>query len=165
MNSTGGEQQIRPEPGLVVEAQEDREHSNILVVEDEDFVREVTCEVLLAAGHGVLQARTATEAVRLFLRNGETPQLLLTDVVLPGRGGHRLAHDLRAISPGLKIIFISGSPENEITKQGLHGPGMSYLPKPFSVAMLLERVQAVLAEPEMAPTEEKCSSVLSVMGS
>lgn len=153
MNNIRLEQEISPALGRVAEEQLDRAHGTVLVVEDEDFVREVTCEVLLSAGYLVLRARTAVEATRLFLRNGETPQLLLTDVVLPGRSGHALAQDLRAISPGLKTIFISGYPENEITKQGLREPGMFYLPKPLSVEMLLERVKAVLRESGTACSE------------
>jgi len=159
------QQEISPEPCLITGKQEEFAHGAILVVEDEDFVREVTCEVLLSAGYLVLRARTAAEAVRLFPRNGETLQLLLTDVVLPGRSGHLLAQDLRAISPGLKIIFISGYPENEITKLGLHAPGMSYLPKPFSVEMLLKKIRAALADPGITPAEEASLSVLGVAGS
>ncbi len=129
----------------------------ILVVEDEDFVREVTCEVLLSAGYRVLRARTAPEAVRLFPRNGEKLQLLLTDVVLPGRSGRALAQELGAISPGMKTIFISGYPENEIVEQDMKAPGAFYLPKPFSVEMLLDRVRMALREPGLASLQAKTS--------
>jgi two-component system, cell cycle sensor histidine kinase and response regulator CckA len=131
MNSIRQEQEIVQDSGLVTEKLMGLAPSMILVVEDEDFVREVTCEVLLSAGYVVLRARTAAEAVRLFPRNGEGLQLLLTDVVLPGRSGQALAEELRAISPGLKTIFISGYPEVQISTQGLHEAGTFYLPKPF----------------------------------
>src|SRR5579871_4247667 len=87
--------------------------TTILVVEDEDFVREVTCEVLISAGYRVLQARTATEAARLFSREAKGADLLLTDVVLPGRNGQVLARELTGSHPGLKTIFISGYPEDQ----------------------------------------------------
>jgi two-component system, cell cycle sensor histidine kinase and response regulator CckA len=153
MHSVRPEQEIFQEPHLIAEKPADRVRSTILVVEDEDFVREVTCEVLLAAGYLVLRARTAVEALRLFTRNGGKLQLLLTDVVLPGRSGQILARELRTIAPGLKTIFISGYPENHISEQILHEPGTFYLPKPFSVQMLLGAVEAALGQHEMVGTE------------
>lgn len=116
----------------------------ILLVEDEDFVREVTCEVLLAAGYRVAKARNAAEAVRVFHRCGGQVQLLLTDVVLPGRNGRDLARRLKVVQPDLKTIFISGYPENEVTKHGLQEPGVFYLPKPFSVDSLMGKIRQVL---------------------
>ncbi len=119
-------------------------HATILVVEDEDFVREVTCEVLMSAGYKVLGARTATEALRLVPHDKTTLDLLLTDIVLPGRNGHALARDLQGLCCGLKTIFISGYPENELATHDPHGPKTSYLPKPFSVQTLLRKVSEVL---------------------
>ncbi len=153
MNSVRPEQEVFQQLGLVAEKPADLGGSTILVVEDEDFVREVTCEVLLSAGYLVLRARTAAEALRLFNRDGGKLQLLLTDVVLPGRSGRMLAQELRTVSPELKTIFISGYPETQISKQGLNEPGTFYLPKPFSVQMLLGAVEAALGRREMAPTE------------
>jgi DNA-binding NtrC family response regulator len=155
MKNFGSEQGMVEPAGVIPEKLRLEGEGSILVVEDEDFVREVTCEVLLSAGYRVLRARTAAEAVRLFPRNGERLQLLLTDVVLPGRSGQALAHELVAISPGLKTIFISGYPENEIAKQGIQGPGTFYLPKPFSVEMLLEQVRIALAARAGAPSEKR----------
>lgn len=140
---------------LVAQNLADRVPARILVVEDEDFVREVTCEVLLAANYLVLRARTASEAIRIFPHDGQPLQLLLTDVVLPGRSGYLLANDLRAISPNLKIVFISGYPATEVSKQGLGDGNVSYLPKPFSVEMLLEKVRTALSGPEVFAGEGK----------
>jgi len=119
-------------------------HATILVVEDEDFVREVTCEVLMSAGYKVLRARTAAEALRLVREDKTTLDLLLTDIVLPGRNGHALARDLQALCRGLKTIFVSGYPENDFARHDPPGPGTFYLPKPFSVQMLLGKVDEVL---------------------
>jgi two-component system cell cycle sensor histidine kinase/response regulator CckA len=154
----GGMNSVRPEPesfqelGVIAERPADLARGVILVVEDESFVREVTCEVLLSAGYLVLRARTAAEALRLFTRSGGRLQLLLTDVVLPGRSGQMLAQELRTIFPGLKTIFISGYPENHISKQDRQEPGTFYLPKPFSVQMLLAAVEAALDQHEI-PTD------------
>jgi DNA-binding NtrC family response regulator len=114
----------------------------ILLVEDQDFVREVTGEVLEFEGFRVLKARSAVEAARLF-HAGEV-QLLLTDVVLPGRNGCRLAHDLVAVCPALKVVFISGYPENEIARHRLEEDGAMYLSKPFSVEGLMRVVRSAL---------------------
>jgi two-component system cell cycle sensor histidine kinase/response regulator CckA len=119
----------------------------ILLVEDESFVRKVTREILQSAGYHVLEARNAAEAMREFHGYGKEVQLLLTDVVMPGRTGRDLAHDLRGICTGLKTIFISGYPENAVTRNGLQERGWFYLPKPFSAESLVEKVRQVLEEP------------------
>jgi two-component system cell cycle sensor histidine kinase/response regulator CckA len=121
-------------------------HGTILLVEDEDFVRHVTSEVLSFAGYEVLCARHAPEAMRVFRQHEEEVQLLLTDVVLPGRNGHDLARDLRAVRPTLKTMFISGYPENEAAKHGMQEKGAVYLSKPFSVESLIRTVGQALAE-------------------
>jgi DNA-binding NtrC family response regulator len=121
-----------------------RVRETILVVEDEDFVREVTCEVLEFEGYHVLKARSAAEATRQFHFCGDDVQLLLTDVVLPGRNGCRLARELAAFCPTLKTLFVSGYPQNELARHGLTEDGASYLPKPFSVEALTRMVRHVL---------------------
>ncbi len=131
----------------------ERAAATILLVEDENFVREVTAEVLRFAGYQVLKARTAVEAAAAFHACRENVQLLLTDVVLPGRNGRALANDLRAARPGLKTIFISGYPENEVTKHRLEEPGLFYLPKPFSVESLVKKVRQVLEEDDRKAAE------------
>ena len=78
----------------------------ILLVEDESFLLEVTCEILESAGYRVLKARNAAEAVSAFRQFHCIVRLLLTDVVLPGQNGRDLPHELRSISPDLRIIFI-----------------------------------------------------------
>ena len=129
-----------------------RGHGTILLVEDESFLREVTCEILESAGYRVLKARTATEAISVFDECRTIVRLLLTDVVLPGQNGRDLATDLRNVSPKLKIIFTSGYPENVVTRQGLQEDGMSYLPKPFSAQSLTRKVRQVLEQPETTNT-------------
>jgi two-component system, cell cycle sensor histidine kinase and response regulator CckA len=118
--------------------------STILLVEDEGFVREVACKVLESSGYRVLSTRNAAEAKRKFRSCGEGIELLLTDVVLPGRDGLTLANDLRAICPTLKTIFMSGYPENAVTLTGLHKQQGLYLHKPFSTASLIEMIRQVL---------------------
>lgn len=123
----------------------------ILLVEDEAFVRDAACDILESEGYRVLRARTAAEAQAAFRRHLGSVQLLLSDVVLPGQNGPALAKDLRSAHPSLKAIFISGYPENTVTKYGLT-TSQSYLPKPFSAESLLERVRQILESEERAST-------------
>jgi two-component system, cell cycle sensor histidine kinase and response regulator CckA len=118
----------------------------ILLVEDEEFLREVTCEILESAGYRVLKTRNAAEATSAFSECKTIVRLLLTDVVLPGQNGRDLANDLRSVCPKLRIIFVSGYPENVVTKNGIHEDGMFYLPKPFSFQSLTRKVRYVLEE-------------------
>jgi two-component system, cell cycle sensor histidine kinase and response regulator CckA len=119
--------------------------ATILLVEDEDFVREITGEILENEGFRVLKARNAAEAESTFRRYGKIVRLLLTDVVLPGKNGRDLAAELRRTNPRLPTIFVSGYPENAVTQKALV-EGMFYLPKPFSAASLLRKLQHVLAK-------------------
>jgi CheY-like chemotaxis protein len=123
-----------------------RESATILVVEDEAFVREVTCEVLEGEGYRVLKARNAAEARTAFRRSRKTVQLLLTDVVLPGQHGLELATYLKAVCPKIRTIFTSGYPKNAVTENGKAEDGMFYLPKPYSAESLLRKVKQVLAQ-------------------
>jgi DNA-binding response OmpR family regulator len=119
-------------------------------VEDEEFLREVTCEILESAGYRVFKTRNAAEATSAFSEYKSTVRLLLTDVVLPGQNGRDLANDLRAVCPTLKILFISGYPENVVTRHGIQEDGMFYLSKPFSLQSLTGKVTQVLGQKETA---------------
>jgi two-component system cell cycle sensor histidine kinase/response regulator CckA len=118
----------------------------ILLVEDEAFVRQVAYEILRSAGYRVLPASNAAEAVLTFRDHSHEVQLLLTDVILPDRNGCELAHELVALGSSFKALFVSGYPENSVTRTGLQQPGLSYLPKPFSAASLLQKVKEVLGK-------------------
>ena len=123
----------------------------ILLVEDEDFVRNVTCEILRFAGYEVLAARTAADAARVFREQPASIALLLADVVLPDRNGSELAGELRAMQSELKVMLISGYPRARISS--LLGPesGFSYLEKPFSAETLVRKISEVLQESAKQP--------------
>jgi DNA-binding response OmpR family regulator len=127
-------------------------HGTILLVEDETLLREVTCEILESAGYRVLKTRNAAEAASAFRQYKTIVKLLLTDVVLPGQNGRDLANDLRSVSPELRIIFISGYPENAVTRHGIQEDGMFYLPKPYSLQSLTRKVRSVLEQKDNEKT-------------
>lgn len=113
----------------------------ILLVEDEAFVRDVTCKVLRSAGYRVLTAKNAAEAVRVYdARRGEV-ELLLTDVILPGETGRVLAGRLRRKDPELKVLLVTGYAEQMGRREA---KPEECLAKPFSSAVLLRKVRQLL---------------------
>ncbi|HTW57884.1 MAG TPA: response regulator [Terriglobales bacterium] len=115
--------------------------ATILLVEDEAFVREVTCEVLRGAGYRVVSATSSAEGVCLHDGLGDEIDLLITDVVLPGENGYELAGRLRNRGPKLKVLFVTGYGDQ--MRPGKED-GLECLAKPFSSEMLLERVRMLL---------------------
>lgn len=118
----------------------------ILLVEDEAFVREVTCEVLRSAGYRVLAARNATEAIRTYDASRGEVELLLTDVVLPGETGLALAGRLRREDPELKVLLVTGYAEQMGRRDAKHE---ECLAKPFSTEVLLRSVRHLLDRAEI----------------
>jgi two-component system, cell cycle sensor histidine kinase and response regulator CckA len=114
----------------------------ILLVEDEAFVREVTHVVLESAGYRVVTARNAVEALAERERMSHV-DLLLTDVVLPGKSGRALACDLRSRQPSLVVLFVSGY-AMQLSEIEAARPVEAFLPKPFSAAALLRKVRQML---------------------
>jgi len=110
----------------------------ILLVEDEAFVREVTCEVLRSAGYEVLTARNAGEAAGVYAGRRSGVELLLSDVILPGENGRVLARRLRRENPELKVLLVTGYAE----QMGLREE--ECLAKPFSTDVLLRKVREML---------------------
>jgi CheY-like chemotaxis protein len=112
----------------------------ILLVEDEAFVREVTCEVLRGAGYRVLSARDSAEAEQRYETNCEI-DLLITDMILPRENGRVLAETLRKHDRNLRVLFVSGYAEQIGL---LNEDAVACLSKPFSSRALLESVRRVL---------------------
>ena len=133
---------------VVTDADPQRGHGTILLVEDDTSLLDTTCTVLESAGYRVLKTRNSAEAISAFHQYKAIVRLLLTDVVLPGQNGRDLANHLRKVCPDLRTIFISGYPENVITKNGIPEDGMFYLPKPFSLQSLTRKVRQVLEQRE-----------------
>ena len=127
------------------------ESESILLVEDEAFVREVTCEVLRSAGYAVLTAKTADEAVLIYDKRCGEVDLLLTDVVLPGATGVVLAARLRRQNPRLKVLFVTGYAEHMGLRETRHE---EWLAKPFSSGSLLRKVKQQLDRQDFRTLKE-----------
>ncbi len=121
--------------------------TTILLAEDEAALRELTEEVLTEAGYHVLTAEDVTRALEVAAAHPGPIDLLLSDVVMPGGDGAQLAARLRGSRPGVRVLFISGYPEEVVSQQGRLEPGVSLLPKPFTSTDLLRRVALALASP------------------
>jgi len=119
----------------------------ILLVEDEAFVREVTCEVLQSAGYRVLTAGSAAEALRVYAETGSGVSLLLTDVILPNQTGLTLAAILRRKDAQLKVLYVTGYAEQMNARRPEEE---DFLAKPFPADVLLQKVRRLLDSTEFS---------------
>jgi len=119
-------------------------NETILLVEDEDAVRNVTVKILRKLGYTVLVAADGKQALELARENSGTIHLLLTDVVMPKMNGKQLAETLKASYPEMAILFISGYTEHTAIRHGLLEKGVAFLPKPFTKDVLAKKLRELL---------------------
>ena len=115
----------------------------ILLVDDDDDVRELARDMLQLGGYTVLEARSGTEAVRVSEQHAGPIHLLLTDVVMPGLSGPGLGERLSRLRPGLPVLYMSGYP-TDVIAGGDRPPGFTILPKPFTQESLAHAVREAL---------------------
>ncbi|MGV3707696.1 MAG: PAS domain S-box protein [Gemmatimonas sp.] len=115
---------------------------SVLVVEDEDALRELTRRLLLRQGYQVHVAGNAEEAVQLFPT--VDVDVVLTDVVMPGSSGVELMERLQRIKPGLKVVYMSGYTDDTIVHHGVLAPGTAFVHKPFTSEGLAQTLREVL---------------------
>jgi len=116
----------------------------ILLVEDEEAVRELIRTVLTQHGYDVLAASDPQQAEEIVADTQREIHMLLTDVVMPGMSGRQLAARVTARRPGIRVLFMSGYTDNVITNGGMLEKGLAFLQKPFTPATLMDRVRGVL---------------------
>lgn len=120
----------------------------ILLVEDEEMVRELAKKILKSAGYTVLEARNGTEAVNLFKEHGKGIQMAILDVVMPGMGGHVAYKQMREMCPGFKALFVSGYSADGIHTDFVLDKDLNLIQKPFNREALLHAVRRVLDQAE-----------------
>ena len=118
----------------------------ILVVEDEEGVRQLIGEILRKKGFRVLTASTAPEGIQVLSGSATPVDLLVTDIVLQGGSGIALAKEASRRQPGIKVLYMSGYTENTMPLQETPGSELAFIQKPFSFETLLGKVAALLAE-------------------
>jgi DNA-binding NtrC family response regulator len=122
----------------------------VLLVEDEEQVRELGRRVLERAGYTVLAAVDAESAVAIADRHAGHIHLLITDIVLPRVSGRELAARLGIHRPAIKVLYVSGTTDNAVSRHRMLDPGTEFLEKPFSLERLLLKVRQALGTPEVS---------------
>ena len=133
----------------------------VLLVEDEEHVRRVARQFLEIRGYSVLEAKNGDEALQLAHSHPGPIHLLLTDVVMPGMNGRELWQRL-SWRPEMRVLFMSGYPENAIVQHGTLEPGVMYLQKPFTLNALTHKVREVLNHATAEPEREERKPVRGV---
>lgn len=116
----------------------------ILVVEDDDAVRRMTREFLKIKGYTVIEARGAADAIQCIESRGDTIDLVLTDVVMPGMKGRELVERLTKLRADIKVLYMSAFTEDDAINIGVLSPGTAFIEKPFSPDELAGKVHEVL---------------------
>jgi two-component system, cell cycle sensor histidine kinase and response regulator CckA len=116
----------------------------VLLVEDEDSVRELVQVTLASRGYKVLEAPNGEAGLRLAADVAGPIDILVTDVMMPGMGGRELAKRLSVMRPEMSVLYLSGYTEDSVVTPGALGPGAAFLQKPFTLQNLAKKVREVL---------------------
>ncbi len=120
-----------------------RGSETVLLVEDEEMLRQLARAILEGQGYTVLDAPSGAAALEVAGTAG-TIDLLLTDVVMPGMSGPDLARKVRALRPEIHVLLMSGYADDAVVRHGVVEPGTNFLQKPFTAVNLTRRVREVL---------------------
>ncbi len=121
-----------------------RKAETLLIVEDEEIVRELVCQVLSDQGYEVVYASNGSEALVVHAAHPGNIALLVTDVVMPQMGGLELSRQLLAERPEMKVLYVSGYSESDMSEQGLLSADLDFLEKPFTPQALIRKVKELL---------------------
>jgi len=116
----------------------------ILVAEDSAEVRALMVTLLERAGYSVMTARNGQEAIDIFKANADTIDMLLLDVIMPGKDGKQVYDEINSIRPGVKVIFTSGYTFDIMSQKGIRDENLDFISKPLSPNSFLNQVREVL---------------------
>lgn len=130
------------------------------MVEDEEIVRKLTCDLLETSGYQVLAAKSGVEAIEICRTHAGNIDLMLTDVVMPHMNGKKVAEGVTSFRPEIKVLYMSGYTDDAIVHHGVLEAGTNFIEKPFTTTALISKVRETLSkarekkevEPEMALT-------------
>jgi len=124
-----------------------RGSETILLVEDEEAVRELASRILSAKGYSVVAAKSVREAEEFAEKHRGEIHLLLTDIIMPGTSGRELARRITRRHPRTRVLYMSGYTDNVLAQGGVLEAGLSFLQKPFTPGALVQKVRDVLDSP------------------
>ena len=130
----------------VVSDQSKRGKETVLVVEDEEEVRNVVSEMLRFYGYNVLEAANASNALSIFNKYQKSIDIILTDIVMPQMSGTELIERILNSNPDMKVLYMSGYTDKALVGHGLLEEEKYFIQKPFSAASLVEKVRIILDE-------------------
>jgi two-component system cell cycle sensor histidine kinase/response regulator CckA len=119
----------------------------VLLVEDEDSVRQLVRETLESRGYHLLEAANGKDALALAAAHPDPIHLVITDVVMPGLSGHELAQQLLAARPTLKVLYLSGYAQEAFSTPAAAEAQKTFLQKPFTLQSLTRKVREILGPP------------------
>ena len=143
------ERHAATDPKPAVDAAPPRGSETVLLVEDEDGVRDVAKAILELQGYTVIKAAGGAEALRLEAGFQGRIDLLVTDVVMPDLSGRVLAASLLARRPGIRVLYMSGYADDSVLRHGVETSKDHFIQKPFTPGALARRVREVLDIPEV----------------
>ncbi len=123
----------------------------VLLVEDDELVRNVARRTLQQHGIGVVEAASGPIALEIFRKDPHQFSVVVTDVVMPGMSGPAMVQELLPLRPELRVLFISGYTDNELVREVVSEHGFAFLQKPFAPHALVSRVQELAGEVAPAP--------------
>ena len=139
-------------------AAEARGCETVLLVEDEESVRELVRLTLVARGYKVLEAENGEKGLEIAETHHDHIDILITDVVMPGIGGRELARNLLSLRPGISVLYLSGYTEDAVITHATMGPNTAFLQKPFTLQNLAKKVREVLRTKSDAKAMGKSAS-------
>jgi two-component system, cell cycle sensor histidine kinase and response regulator CckA len=142
---SGAEPEIQEEDIKRKIVQEESDgNETVVIVEDNDLVRDLTGEILRKSGYMIISANNGKECLTALADYDDKIDLLLTDVIMPDMNGRELYEELLRSRPGLPVIYMSGYTEDAIAYQGVLEKGTNLIHKPFTRKVLTEMVREVL---------------------
>jgi len=138
------EEPVQSEPSIPERASQVGTET-VLIVEDEEGVRNLVSGTLESYGYQVLKAENPEEGLQIATTYAATIDLLLTDVIMPGMNGRELYQQVSTIRPQIKVLYMSGYTDSMIVRDGVLEEGTNYLQKPFTIQGLTQKVRMVLS--------------------
>jgi len=140
------EGQTQQETPATIDAPPERGTETILIVDDEEMIRDLWLEIGGNAGYRVITAADGESALELYRKEKDRVGLIMLDVIMPGMGGIRCLEELRRINPEARILLASGHMDGEFVKQGMSLGAKGHISKPFDWSRALKAVRDALDE-------------------